>query len=59
MESADHIVRAKTEWGALKISYGDDVDRAMLDMEKEIEAHNFLTDYLSRAMDCFKVHGKR
>ncbi len=43
MESAAHIVQAKTEFRPLKISYGDDVDRAMLDMEKEIEAGNFLT----------------
>ena len=44
MESAAHIVKEKKKFGALKISYGDDVDYAMLDMEKEIEAHNFLTD---------------
>ena len=43
MESAAHIVQVKKEFRALKISYGDDVDRAMLDMEKEIEAGNFLT----------------
>ena len=43
MESAARIVQGKEEFRALKISYGDDVDRAMLDMEKEIEAGNFLT----------------
>jgi ferrous iron transport protein B len=44
MESAAHIVQAQNDFGALKISYGDDVDRAMLDMQKEIEAGNFLVD---------------
>ena len=44
MESAAHIVREKKEFGALKISYGNDVDRAMLEMEKEIESNDFLTD---------------
>ena len=44
MESAARIVKEKKEFSALKISYGDDVDRAMLDMEKEIESSNFLTD---------------
>ncbi len=44
MESAAHLVQAQKEFRALKISYGDDVDRAMLDMEKEIEANNFLID---------------
>ncbi len=44
MESAAHIVQEKKQFDALKISYGDDVDRAMLDMQKEIEANSFLTD---------------
>ncbi len=44
MESAAHIVKEKRQFGALKISYGDDVDHAMLDMEKEIAANHFLTD---------------
>ncbi|MFC1577966.1 ferrous iron transport protein B [Thermodesulfobacteriota bacterium] len=44
MESAAYIVKDKMEFGALKISYGDDVDIAMLDMEKEIETNRFLTD---------------
>ena len=44
MESAAHLVQSAKDFSALKISYGDDVDRAMLDMEKEIEAVNFLTD---------------
>ena len=44
MESAARIVKGKKNFGALKISYGDDVDRAMLDMEKKIEAASFMTD---------------
>jgi len=44
MESAARIVKDKKKFGALKISYGDDVDIAMLDMEKEIETNRFLTD---------------
>ena len=44
MESAAHIVRDRKEFGVLKISYGDDVDHAMLGMEKEIEDNHFLTD---------------
>jgi ferrous iron transport protein B len=44
MESAARIVQAQKDFDALKISYGDDVDRAMLDMEKEIKAGHFLTD---------------
>ena len=44
MESAAQIVRDQKEFGALIISYGDDVDRAMLDMQAQIEANNFLTD---------------
>ncbi|MDX2502535.1 MAG: ferrous iron transport protein B [Deltaproteobacteria bacterium] len=44
MESAAHIAQGQEDFGALKISYGDDVDLAMLDMEKEIEAGKFLTD---------------
>ena len=43
MESAARIVQENTEFVPLKISYGDDVDRALIEMEKEIEAENFLT----------------
>jgi ferrous iron transport protein B len=43
MESAARIVQENTEFVPLKISYGDDVDRALIAMEKEIEAENFLT----------------
>jgi len=44
MESAASIVKDKKTFGALEISYGDDVDRAMLDMQKQIEVDGFLTD---------------
>jgi ferrous iron transport protein B len=44
MDSAARIVQENTEFFPLKISYGDDVDSAMIEMEKEIEANNFLTD---------------
>jgi ferrous iron transport protein B len=44
MDNAARIVKENTEFAPLKISYGDDVDRALIEMEKEIESHNFLTD---------------
>ncbi|MBW2430510.1 MAG: ferrous iron transport protein B, partial [Deltaproteobacteria bacterium] len=44
MNSAARIVQANKEFVPLKISYGDDVDSAMIEMEKEIEAHHFLND---------------
>ncbi|MGD8520432.1 MAG: ferrous iron transport protein B [Desulfobacterales bacterium] len=44
MDSATRIVREDQKLVPLAISYGDDVDRAMVDMEKEIETHAFLTD---------------
>jgi ferrous iron transport protein B len=44
MHSAARIVQENKEFIPLKISYGDDVDRAMIEMEKEIEANHFLTD---------------
>ena len=44
MDSAAGIVRENKTFAPLKISYGDDVDRALLEMEKEIEAHHLLTD---------------
>jgi ferrous iron transport protein B len=44
MDSAAGIVRENKAFVPLKISYGDDVDRALIDMEKEIEANHFLTD---------------
>jgi ferrous iron transport protein B len=44
MDSAARIVQENREFVPLKISYGDDVDRAMIEMEKEIEAAKFLTD---------------
>ncbi|MCP4630199.1 MAG: ferrous iron transport protein B [bacterium] len=44
MDSAAKIVQENTEFVPLKISYGDDVDSTMIEMEKEIEAHHLLTD---------------
>ena len=44
MDSTARIVRERKDFIPLKISYGDDVDRALIEMEKEIEADNFLTD---------------
>ncbi len=44
MESAAGLVRSQKNFEPLKISYGNDIDRAMLDMVKEIEADGFLTD---------------
>lgn len=44
MDSATRIVRENQKLVPLTISYGDDVDRAMVDMEKKIDAHAFLTD---------------
>jgi ferrous iron transport protein B len=44
LDSATRIVREDQKRVPLAISYGDDVDHAMVDMEKEIEAHAFLTD---------------
>jgi ferrous iron transport protein B len=44
MDSAARIVQENTEFVPLKISYGDDVDSAMIEMEKEIEAKQLLTD---------------
>ena len=49
MDSAARIVQEKNVFAPLKISYGDDIDRAMIEMEKEIIDHGFLTDiYPSR-----------
>ena len=44
MESAAGMVDSQENFESLNISYGDDIDRAMLDMVKEIEADGFLTD---------------
>jgi ferrous iron transport protein B len=44
MDSAAKIVQENTKFVPLNISYGDDVDSAMIEMEKEIEAHQLLTD---------------
>jgi len=44
MESAARIVQESKKFVPLKISYGDDIDRALIEMENEIEAAGFLTD---------------
>jgi len=44
MESAARILQEKKSFAPLSISYGDDIDRALIHMEKVIEAGNFLTD---------------
>ncbi len=44
MDSAARIVTENEEFVPLEISYGDDVDRALIEMEKEIEAQKFMTD---------------
>jgi len=44
MDSATRVVREDQKLAPLIISYGDDVDQAMVDMEKEIGAHAFLND---------------
>jgi len=44
MDNAARIVSEDRKFVPLHISYGDDVDRVLIEMEKEIEARNFLTD---------------
>jgi ferrous iron transport protein B len=44
MERAAKLLREKKRCMPLVISYGDDVDRALIHMEKEIEDSHFLTD---------------
>ena len=44
MEHAAQIIQGKKEFLPLKISYGGDVDRALMDMENEIQANSFLID---------------
>jgi ferrous iron transport protein B len=44
MDSAAHVIQTVKELSPLKISYGSDIDQALSDMEKEIEARHFLTD---------------
>jgi len=44
MDSAAQIIQTPEEHTPLKISYGSDIDQALSEMEKEIEAHHFLTD---------------
>ena len=44
MQHAAGLVKENTKFVPLTISYGADVDRAMVEMEDEIRSHNFLTD---------------
>ncbi len=44
MEAAVKIAKEKRERVSLEISYGDDLDRMLLEMEEEIKSNNFLTD---------------
>jgi len=44
MDSAAHIIQTVKELSPLKISYGTDIDQALFEMEKEIDARRFLTD---------------
>jgi len=44
MDSAAQLIQTRKVNFPLKISYGSDIDLALTEMEKEIEAHRFLTD---------------
>ncbi|MDM8551472.1 ferrous iron transport protein B [Desulfobacterales bacterium HSG2] len=44
MKAAAGLAMKKNKTAPLKISYGDDLDRTLLEMEKEIEKKSFLTD---------------
>ncbi|OEU67574.1 MAG: ferrous iron transport protein B [Desulfobacterales bacterium PC51MH44] len=44
MNAAEKIVKENENPVFLDISYGDDVDQALLEMQAEISANNFLTD---------------
>jgi len=44
MQSAAQMMHADCELAPLKISYGTDIDQALLKMEEEIKAGNFMTD---------------
>jgi len=44
IDAAVNVVQGKRRQSNLKISYGDDLDRALLEMEEEIKANEFLTD---------------
>jgi ferrous iron transport protein B len=49
MDSAESIIKDNQKQTPLDISYGEDLDSALLEMETEIKAHNFLTGkYRSR-----------
>jgi len=44
IDAAIKVAQGKRKQSNLKISYGDDLDRALLEMEKEINANKFLID---------------
>ncbi|MBW2545186.1 MAG: ferrous iron transport protein B [Deltaproteobacteria bacterium] len=44
ISAAAKMVQGGKRKGFLEISYGDDLDKAILEMEKEIRANDFLTD---------------
>lgn len=44
MKAAAELAAEKREERCLRISYGDDLDRVILEMEKEITADRFMTD---------------
>ncbi|MEJ2098547.1 MAG: ferrous iron transport protein B [Desulfobacterales bacterium] len=44
MDNAAQVIRANKALTPLTISYGTDIDEALMEMAKEIEDHGFLTD---------------
>jgi len=44
MDNAAQIIHAQHKYIPLKISYGADIDQALSEMEREIDANQFLTD---------------
>lgn len=44
MEAAVHIAQEEKQRTPLKVSYGDDIDSALLEMEELITANGFMTD---------------
>jgi len=49
MQEALQVARAGQEWQELRLSYGDDLDSALLEMSALIKEHSFLTEiYPSR-----------
>ncbi len=44
LEAALGIATQKKEWQPISLSYGDDLDKAILDLVEDIESELFLTD---------------